>query len=313
MVKILANDGIHPDGKLLLEEANYQVEESKIPQAELTAQIGDYDVLIVRSATKVTKEVIDAGKKLKIIARGGVGLDNVDVEYAKSKGITVFNTPKASSRAVAELAIAHAYALSRNLHSSNCEMPGGDFKSLKKKYEAGVQLRGKTFGIVGFGRIGQEVAKIAIGMGMKVLAHDPYVSEAEIGLTFVGFDDFTFNIKVQTVSLDKLLRESDYITFHIPGGNLIGVDELNKMKKGVYLINTARGGVINEKALIDALNSGKVAGAGMDVFDNEPTPMPELINHPNVSCTPHIGAATHEAQAYIGLELADKIIEFFGD
>lgn len=316
MVKILVNDGIHPDGQLLLEEASYQVDTNKIAQEQLASRIGDYDVLIVRSATKVTKEVIDAGKKLKIIARGGVGLDNIDVEYAQSKGIQVFNTPMASSRAVAELAFAHLFSMSRMLNRSNRELAtGGDFKKLKKNYEAGVQVKGKTIGIVGFGRIGQEVAKMALGMGMKVLAHDPYVQEAEVFIQLAAYPELKWGVKIQTDHLDKVIRESDYLTFHIPGSGKPSITavEMNKMKDGVFLINAARGGVIDESDLLDALNSGKVAGAGLDVFENEPSPREDLLKHPAISCTPHIGASTVEAQSYIGMELADKIIAFFGD
>ena len=316
MVKILANDGIHPDGRLLLEEADYIVDEDKIPQEVLAERIADYDVLIVRSATKVNKAVIDGGKNLKVIARGGVGLDNIDLEYAQSKGIQVFNTPMASSRAVAELAAGHMFALSRMLHRSNRELPtGGDFKKLKKAYETGFQIKGKTLGIVGFGRIGQELAKIALGVGMSVRAHDPYVQEAEIGIQLNDFEDLKFCVKIRTESLDKILRESDFISFHIPGSGkaTITADELAKMKNGVFLINTARGGVIDEEALLAALDSGKVAGVGLDVFENEPTPRETLLKNPNVSCTPHIGASTVEAQSYIGMELADKILAFFGD
>lgn len=316
MVKILANDGIHPDGRLLLEEADYIVDEDKIQQEELAERIADYDVLIVRSATKVNKAVIDGGKNLKVIARGGVGLDNIDLEYAQSKGIQVFNTPMASSRAVAELAAGHMFALSRMLHRSNRELPtGGDFKKLKKAYETGFQIKGKTLGIVGFGRIGQELAKIALGVGMSVRAHDPYVQEAEIGIQLNDFEDLKFCVKIRTESLDKILRESDFISFHIPGSGkaTITADELAKMKNGVFLINTARGGVIDEEALLAALDSGKVAGVGLDVYENEPTPREALLKNPNVSCTPHIGASTVEAQSYIGMELADKILAFFGD
>ncbi len=316
MVKILANDGIHPDGRLLLEEADYFVNEDKIPQEQLAARIADYDVLIVRSATKVTKEVIDGGKNLKIIARGGVGLDNIDLEHAQSKGIQVFNTPMASSRAVAELAAGHLFALSRMLHRSNRELPfGGDFKKLKKAYETGFQIKGKTLGIVGFGRIGQELAKIALGVGMSVRAHDPFVQEAEVGIQLNDFEDLKFCVNIRTEPLDKILRESDFISFHIPGTGkaAITADELAKMKNGVFLINTARGGVIDEEALLAALESGKVAGVGLDVYENEPTPREALLKHSNVSCTPHIGASTVEAQSYIGMELADKILAFFGD
>ncbi len=316
MIKILANDGIHPDGRLLLEEANYIVDDNKIAQEELASRIGEYDVLIVRSATKVDKAVIDAGKNLKIIGRGGVGLDNIDLEYAQSKGIEVYNTPMASSRAVAELAIGHMFSLARMLNHSNRDFAtGGDFKKLKKHYESGVQMRGKTVGIVGFGRIGQEVAKMALGLGMAVRAHDPFVNEAEVAIQIHGFDDLKIKVNIRTESLDKVLRESDFITLHIPGTGkpMIGADEIAKMRKGVYLINTARGGVIDEDALIAALESGKVAGAGLDVFENEPNPRENLLRHPGVSCTPHIGASTLEAQSYIGMELADRIITFFGD
>jgi D-3-phosphoglycerate dehydrogenase len=316
MIKILANDGIHPDGLLLLEEASYQVSEDKIAQEDLPAGIADYDVLIVRSATKVTKAVIDAAQKLKIIGRGGVGLDNIDLEYAQSKGIQVFNTPKASSRAVAELATAHIFTLARMLQCSNRELAnGGDFKKLKKDAESGFQIKGKTLGIVGFGRIGQELAKIALGLGMRIRAHDPFVSEAEIGIQLGDHEDLKLSLTIATESLEKVLRESDIISFHIPGIGkpLLGAAELEKLKTGVILINTARGGVIDEMALLNALNSGKVGGAGLDVFENEPTPMEALLRHPKVSCSPHIGASTMEAQSYIGMELAEKVIAFFGD
>lgn len=316
MVKILANDGIHPDGRLLLEEANYIVDEDKIPQETLPERIGEYDVLIVRSATKVNRAVIDAGKNLKIIARGGVGLDNIDVEYAQSKGISVFNTPNASSRAVAELTFGHIFALSRMIHLSNREMAAGaDFKKLKKNFETGAQLRGRTLGIIGFGRIGQEVAKIGLGIGMNVRAHDPFVGEAEVGLQLHSFPDMKININIRTESFDKILRESDYITFHLPGSGraVIEAPEIAKMRNGVVLINTSRGGVIDEQALLEALDSGQVGGAGLDVYENEPTPREALLRHPKVSCTPHIGASTIEAQSFIGMELADKILAFFGD
>lgn len=316
MVKILANDGIHPDGRLLLEEANYFVTEDKVPQDQLVAQIGEYDVLIVRSATKVTKEVIEAGKNLKIIARGGVGLDNIDLEYAQSKGIEVYNTPKASSRAVAELALGHLFSLTRMLQRSNRELAnGGDFKKLKKNYETGFQLRGKTLGIIGFGRIGQEVAKMALGLGMSVRAHDPFVQEAEVGIQLNDYEDLKLNVMIRTEPFERVIKESDFITLHIPGIGkpLVTTAELAKMKDGVFLINTARGGVIDEEALLAALESGKVGGAGLDVFENEPTPREALLKHPLVSCSPHIGASTLEAQSYIGMELADKILAFFGD
>lgn len=316
MIKILANDGIHPDGLLLLEEASYHVNENKIAQEDLPTAIADYDVLIVRSATKVNKAVIDGGKKLKVIARGGVGLDNIDIEYAQSKGIQVVNTPKASSRAVAELAIAHLFTLARMLQRSNRELAhGGDFKKLKKESEAGFQIKGKTIGIIGFGRIGQELAKIALGLGMRVRAHDPYVSEAEVGIQLGDHQDIKLGMTISTESLEKLFRECDILSFHIPGIGkpLIGAAEIERMKNGVILLNTARGGVIEESAILAGLESGKIGGVGLDVFENEPTPNEVLLRHPKVSCTPHIGASTMEAQSYIGMELADKIIAFFGD
>lgn len=316
MIKILANDGIHPDGKLLLEDANYQVDTDKIAQESLTSKIGEYDVLIVRSATKVDAAVIDAGKNLKIIARGGVGLDNIDVEYAERKGILVFNTPAASSRAVAELAVGHIFTLSRMLHLSNREMAAGaDFKKLKKSFETGIQLRGRTIGILGFGRIGQEVARIALALGMEVRAHDPFVNEAEIAVQLHRFSDLKINVSIRTESFDRVLREADFLTLHLPGTGeaLLGEAELAKMKDGAFVINTARGGLIDERSLIAALDSGKLGGAGLDVYDNEPTPWEVLLRHPKVSVTPHIGASTLEAQSYIGMELADRIIAFFGD
>lgn len=316
MVKILANDGIHPDGRLLLEEASYLVNEEKVPQDQLVNHIGEYDVLIVRSATKVTREVIEAGKNLKIIARGGVGLDNIDLEYAQSKGIEVYNTPMASSRAVAELTLGHLFSLARMLQRSNRELAsGGDFKKLKKAYETGFQMRGKTMGIIGFGRIGQEVAKMALGLGMSVRAHDPFVQEAEVGIQLNNYEDLKLNVRVRTEPFERVIRESDFITLHLPGGGqpIVTAAELAKMKDGVILINTARGGLIDETALLAALESGKVGGAGLDVFENEPTPREALLKHPLVSCSPHIGASTQEAQAYIGMELADKIIAYFGD
>lgn len=316
MIKILVNDGIHPDGRLLLEEAEYEVSEDKIPQDQLVDRIHEYDVLIVRSATKVTRAIIDAGVNLKVIARGGVGLDNIDVEHAESKGIKVFNTPAASSRAVAELATSHIFALSRRLHQSNRDLPTGDFKKLKKAYESGSQVFGKRLGIIGFGRIGQELARIGLGLGMKVIAHDPFVNDAEIKLILSDHSDIRLGVKINTVSMDELLKTADIISVHIPfsgGKAVLGAAEIAKMKDGVLLINTARGGTIDEDALLAGLATGKIGGVGLDVFENEPSPRAELLNHPGISVSPHIGASTQEAQGYIGMELADKILSFFGD
>ncbi|MBL7920499.1 MAG: D-2-hydroxyacid dehydrogenase [Bacteroidia bacterium] len=311
--KILANDGIDAAGKALLEKAGFTVITEKVEQDNIAKEINDkgYSAITVRSASKVRKDIIDACPNLKVIARGGVGMDNIDVEYAKSKGINVINTPAASSNSVAELVFAHLFSSVRFLYDSNRQMPnsGEDkFDELKKKYAKGIELRGKTIGIVGFGRIGQTVAKMALGLGMKVLAFDPFVTEANIDIEING-NEKAASVSVKTVGMDKVIQNSDYITFHVPGGKLITRHEIASMKNGVILVNTARGGVINEDDLLEALNSGKVAHAGLDVFENEPRPSVAILKHPKISLTPHIGAATNEAQERIGIELAEKLIE----
>lgn len=317
MIKILANDGIHPDGKTLLEEAGYQVDTDKVPQEDLIKVLPAYDVIIVRSATQVRKEVIEHCPNLKIIARGGVGLDNVDYEFAESRGITVINTPAASSQAVAELAFAHIFSLARFLHQSNKDLKAGkDFNKLKKAFSEGVQLRGKTLGIIGFGRIGQEMARIGLALGMNVLAVDLIVNEVDIDINLYKSEDVRLLVRLETTDFERVIRESDIVSVHVPfqgGKAVIGAEELKKMKKGSYLINTARGGAIDEDVIMEGLESGKLAGVGLDVFENEPTPRRDLIEHPRVSVTPHIGASTLEAQMNIGLELADRIIAYFGD
>jgi D-3-phosphoglycerate dehydrogenase / 2-oxoglutarate reductase len=313
--KILANDGIDDTGKALLEKAGFTVVTDKVAQEALAQELNDksFVALTVRSATKVRKEVIDACPNLKVIGRGGVGMDNIDVDYAKSKGIQVINTPAASSNSVAELVFAHLFGAVRFLYDSNRQMPAaGDskFEELKKQYAKGSELLGKSIGIVGFGRIGQSVARIALGCGMRVLAFDPFVKEAKIKLEINGLQNATVDIK--TCSMDELLAQSDFISMHVPGGKVIGEAEIAKMKKGVILLNAARGGVIDEPALINGLNSGKIAHAGLDVFENEPKPSDALLKHPKISLTPHIGAATNEAQERIGIELAEKIIAALG-
>lgn len=310
--KILANDGIDDTGKALLEKAGFTVVTEKVTQEDLTKEINEkgYVALTVRSATKVRKELIDACPNLKVIARGGVGMDNIDVEYAKGKGIQVINTPAASSNSVAELVFAHLFNAVRFLYDSNRQMPANGsekFEELKKKYSKGVELRGKTMGIVGFGRIGQYAAKIALGLGMKVLAYDPFVKEAIIDLDIEGADA-PVKIKITPLALENVLQNSDFISFHVPGGELISKTELATMKNGVILINASRGGVINEQDLLDALHSGKVAHACLDVFNNEPKPDATILQHAKISLTPHIGAATNEAQERIGVELAEKLI-----
>jgi len=298
-MKVLVSDGIEKVGSELMKNAGLEVIEQKLTPEQLLKEIANYEAIIVRSATKVTKEVIDAGTKLKAIGRGGVGVDNIDVEYAKSKGIPTYNTPGASSISVAELAIAHMFATSRFLNNSTAEMRKSNWP--KKEYAAGVELTGKTLGLLGFGNIGRECAKRAIGLGMKVIAFDPFVTSTDMD--------------VKLVSKDEVLTNSDYISLHLPliKGEPIPVStpEINKMKNGVILINCARGGVVDESALLAGLKSGKIAAAGIDVFVNEPITdaQKELINHPRVSATPHIGASTNEAQDRVGLEIAQKIID----
>jgi D-3-phosphoglycerate dehydrogenase / 2-oxoglutarate reductase len=312
MRKIIANDGIDLQGKALLEKAGFTVITEKVAQEQLADYINNEKIvaLTVRSATKVRKDVIDAVPGLRLIGRGGVGMDNIDVDYAKSKGIIVVNTPAASSMSVAELVFAHLFGTARFLYDANRQMPQNgstQFDALKKKYAKGIELRNKTIGILGFGRIGQGVAKIGLGLGMKVLAFDPYVKEASVDVDVHGVGSLT--AKIKTVTMEQVLQESDMLTMHVPGGSLITSKEFDMMKSGVIIVNAARGGVINEADLVSALNSGKVAHAALDVFDNEPSPSKEILSHPKISLTPHIGASTEEAQERIGIELAEKIIE----
>ena len=316
MIKVLVNDGMHQDGKTRLEEANFQVDTNNIPQDELINRLPEYDAVIVRSATKIRKELIDQCPNLKLIARGGVGMDNIDVEYARSKGIKVMNTPKASSQSVAELVIGHMFSLSRFLHRSYLEMPTSGhskFKALKKSYAKGQLVRGKTLGIIGFGRIGQELASSAIGMGMNVIAYDIRDGNVDVPILSPMLEGQNVTIPIKISTIETLLSKSDFISIHVPSTDkpILGAAEIAKMKKGVILINTARGGTIDEDALIEGLNSGQVAAAGLDVFVNEPTPRADLLGHPKVACSPHIGASTVEAQRNIGLELADGLRQHF--
>lgn len=314
MFRILANDGIDPIGKELLEKAGFQVDTTHIPQDQLSEGLKNYDGLTVRSATKVRKELIDACPNIKLIGRGGVGMDNIDVDYARSKGLAVVNTPAASSLSVAELVFAHLFTGIRFLQDSNRKMPiegNIKFNDLKKVYSKGIELRGKKIGIIGFGRIGRETAKIALGLGMEVLAYDLFEIPNELELIIGTDTKVTCPIKV--VSIDQLIKDADFISLHVPFSEkpVLGKDEFENMKNGVGVVNCSRGGTIDEDALIDALNSGKLAFAGLDVFDNEPTPRQDLLTHPKVSLTPHIGASTNEAQERIGTELANLIIDFF--
>jgi D-3-phosphoglycerate dehydrogenase / 2-oxoglutarate reductase len=313
-MKVLANDGIATSGVMALKEAGFQVDLTTVAQNQLVKYINDNEisVLLVRSATQVRKDIIDNCSNLKIIGRGGVGMDNIDVEYAKEKGINVINTPAASSHSVAELVFAHLFGMARFLHESNRNMPlEGDlkFKQLKKTYAKGTELRGKTLGIIGFGRIGQATAKIGLGLGMKVVAFDPYLDAANLELEF--FDHQTVFFNINTVTKEEVLKESDFISLHVPAQNdyVISTKEFEIMKDGAFIVNAARGGVIDEVALIKAIENGKISNAALDVFENEPTPEIQLLMNPSLSLTPHIGAATGEAQNRIGTELASQIIE----
>jgi D-3-phosphoglycerate dehydrogenase len=312
-MKILANDGISQAGVTLLENAGFEVITTKVAQEQVANYINTNQVavLLVRSATKVRQDIIDACPSLKIIGRGGVGMDNIDVDYAIAKDIQVINTPASSSNSVAELVFAHLFSGVRFLYDSNRNMPlEGDtrFNDLKKAYANGIELRGKTIGIIGFGRIGQSVAKIALGLGMKVIASDNYVGKAEIKVDF--YNDQFINVEIFTEPIEELLKHSDFVTLHVPAQKdyIIGAKEFGIMKDGVGLINCSRGGIINEVELIEALDNNKVLFAGLDVFEDEPTPAVQVLMHPQVSMTPHIGAATLEAQERISVELAEQII-----
>ena len=316
-MKVLANDGISESGKNKLEKYGFVVDLTKVSQEQLVDYINDNEisVILVRSATQVRADIIDNCPSIKIIGRGGVGMDNIDVEYAKSKGINVINTPAASSKSVAELVFSHLFGCVRFLHESNRSMPlDGDskFKDLKKSYAKGSELAGKTIGIVGFGRIGQEVAKIGIGVGMNVIFHDKFNDQAEIKLNF--FDGQNLSFKLSSSSFEEVLSNSDFITIHIPASDkyIIDSNEFKKMKQGSGILNLSRGGIINEEELIKNIDSGKISFAAIDTFEGEPNPSIKILMNPNISLTPHIGAATNEAQDRIGIELADKINDILG-
>jgi D-3-phosphoglycerate dehydrogenase len=315
-MKVLANDGISQTGVDALTAGGFEVITTNVAQDQLENYINEkqIDVILVRSATTVRKELIDACPSIKIIGRGGVGMDNIDVQYARDKGLHVINTPAASSASVAELVFAHLFNGVRFLFDSNRNMPlEGDtkFKGLKKAYAKGTELRGKTLGVIGFGRIGQETAKIALGVGMKVIFHDPFTEKATVTVPF--FDGQSVAFDLTSVSKEEVLKSADFITLHVPAQKdyVIGKAEFDLMKDGAALVNAARGGVIDEVALVAALDSNKLSFAGLDVFENEPTPAVQVLMNPKVSLTPHIGAATGGAQDRIGTELAEQIIKIF--
>ena len=310
-MKILANDGISQSGIDALTEAGYEVITSNVAQEQLVSFINENKivVLLVRSATTARKELINTCPGLKIIGRGGVGMDNIDVEYAREKGLSVINTPAASSSSVAELVFAHLYGGVRFVYDSNRNMPlegESNFKSLKKAYAKGIELRGKTLGIIGFGRIGQEVAKIALGVGMEVKASDKYINDVEVPVTLFNGD--SINVNVETIDSSEVLKSSDFISLHVPAQKdyVIGKKEFAIMKDGAAIINAARGGIIDEVALVNALDNGKLAFACLDTYENEPKPAIKLLMHPRISLTPHIGAATLEAVSYTHLTLPTK-------
>ncbi len=314
-MNILANDGISPSGLDALKNGGHTVYTDFIEADQLESFINTHaiDGILVRSATKVRQALMDACPTLKFVGRGGVGMDNIDVAYGREKGLTVFNTPAASSQSVAELVMGHIFSLSRSLHASNRTMPvegSENFKALKKAYGKGTELRGKTLGIIGFGRIGRSLAAYALGCGMKVVANDTYATDGNVDLE-IG--DLSFSIECPLVSMDEILRASDVVSLHIPaqsdGSAVIGKAQLDQMKPGALLINAARGGVLDEDALISSLNSGHLSGAALDVFVGEPAPRADTLSHPGLSLTPHTGAATGEAQDRIGLELASQIAE----
>ncbi|MDR6157614.1 D-3-phosphoglycerate dehydrogenase [Chryseobacterium sp. SLBN-27] len=314
-MKVLANDGISKAGEQALKNAGIEILDNRVAQDHVINFINEnkVDVLLVRSATKVRQDLIDACPGLKIIGRGGIGMDNIDVEYAIDKGLYVINTPTASSKSVAELVFGHFFSLARFLHESNRLMPlEGEthFNAMKKSFSKAYELSGKTLGVIGFGSIGQEVVKMGISLGMKVIVLTRKPQTKVLSLEF--FDGQSVNFEItSTNDMDAFLKEADFISINTPKTNeyIIDTPQFEKMKDGVYIVNTARGGVINEVALIDFIESGKVAGAALDVFEKEPTPEVLLLMNPALSLSPHVGGNTVDAQEKIGVELAEQIIK----
>jgi len=315
-MKVLANDGISKAGADALTNAGFEMLNNKVAQEQLIDFINEnkVEVLLVRSATTARKELIDACPTIKIIGRGGVGMDNIDVDYAKEKGIHVINTPASSSKSVAELVAASMFTIARFLHDSNRNMPlegESKFNDLKKSYSKATEVGGKTLGVIGFGRIGQETVKLGIALGMKVLVYDAFPMKKTLTLDF--FDGQKVNFEIETISFDEVITQSDYISLHVPKQKdyVIGAKEMAMMKKGAVLINASRGGIIDEVALVNSLNEEHLGGAALDVFESEPKPEITILMHPQISLTPHIGGNTLEAQDRIGEELAEQIIEIY--
>ena len=311
---VLANDGISEKGIQLLKEADITVLDARVSAEHLSNFINEnnVDVLLVRSATQVRKNLIDECPNLKIIGRGGISMDNIDVDYAIDKGIYIINTPKASCKSVAELVFAHFFSLARFLHESNRLMPlEGEtkFNTLKKSFNNATELSGKTLGVIGMGNIGLEVIKIGISLGMSIVAYNRTPKTENVKISF--FDGQSLHFEIKSVNLDEVLKKSDFISINISNAEKYFIDneQIAMMKEGVFIANTARGGVLNEVALIDAIERGKVAGAALDVFENEPNPEIEILMNPALSLSPHIGGNTLEAQNRIAEELAEQIIK----
>ncbi|NOT36900.1 MAG: 3-phosphoglycerate dehydrogenase [Saprospiraceae bacterium] len=308
-MKVLINDGLEDSGIKALKAAGIEVELNKIKQEDLGDSLNQYDGILVRSATKVRKDIIDKSPNLKFIGRGGVGMDNIDVDYARSKGIHVFNTPAASSRSVAELAMAHILGLTRSLHESARNLKDDQsFTKLKKKFSSASEVKNKTLVLLGFGRIGSELAKIALGLEMRIIVVDPFIKSASVTLTIMNHK---IDIDLPMSSKEDAIGKADYISLHAPfsGSSILSEAEFNILKPNCIIVNTSRGENIDEAALLDALNSNKIAGAGLDVFHNEPFVKKELLEHPKVSVSPHIGASTAEAQERIAEEIVDQILK----
>lgn len=309
--KILVNDGMEAEGISALRNFGFEVDNQTIPQDKLNDRLNEYHGIIVRSATKVRQNLIDQCPNLRFIARGGVGMDNIDVDYALSKNIAVINTPAASSRSVAELAMAHILSITRGLHISNRKLTDNTmFASLKKQMSSFSEVKGKTLFLIGFGRIGKELSKMAIGCEMNVVVYDPYIDQANVDLQIL---DKSFVIPLNKIELNEGLQQADYISIHTPfvGKAILDEVEFNLMKKNTIVINTSRGENINETALLRAIETGTIRFAGMDVFHNEPHINHDLLSHDSISVSPHIGASTNEAQSRIAEELVDKIISVY--